>query len=145
MIKQILIDEDKLKLALKELETWKRFTHGENEHTNKAIKVLEEALAKQEQSTECVGEPVAWFKQTDQFVWQQCYPTDDGATPLCHPHPKREPLTDEQIKSALWEAYKADLEAQGIDTQGMDFNQWYSPSHLFYAKAAIEAAHGIKE
>lgn len=58
--------------------------------------------------------------------------------------PQRKPLTDEQIKAALWDAYKADLEAQGIDTQGMDFNQWYSPSHLFYAKAAIKAAHGIK-
>ncbi len=56
MTKQILIDEATVKLALKELETWKRFTHGENEHTNKAIKVLEEALAKQEH----VGEPVAW-------------------------------------------------------------------------------------
>ncbi len=123
MTKQILIDEDTVKLALKELETWKRFTHGENEHTNKAIKVLEEALAKQEQ-----GEPVAWMQDSIE-LYVQDRPSEYYTIPLyTHPQPKREPLTDDE---------RFQLRCQ--------WNPEIHGALHDYLIQQTEAAHGIKE
>ena len=121
MTKQILIDEDKVKLALKELETWKRFTHGENEHTNKAITALEEALAKQEH-----GEPVGEMQLSaiyEGMVVPVVSVELPAGTKLYTTPQQRKPLTDEQIYA--------------IQTSA-------SFTWKGFARA-IEAAHGIKE
>lgn len=96
-----------------------------------AYKVLEEALAKQEQ-----GEPVAWMKEgwgPDCGPYIEFYRDDEMGwrdrkewTPLyTKPQPAQKPLTDEQITEIF------------STTKGLDF-------YLNFARA-IEAAHGIKE
>jgi hypothetical protein len=60
-----MTDKELLGLALEALKKMVRLAEYEGwegfDEQYKAIKVLEEALAKQEQSTKCVGEPVAWM------------------------------------------------------------------------------------
>jgi len=129
------MSKEAMKLALKELETWKCFTHGKNEHTNKAIKALEEALAKQEQ-----GEPVAYgMRDTmigngNRMMYVRLDKGQDGCTVPLYTTPyvptgrqqriaERKPLTDEQ-KLAIERRWNGSV---------------------FQLIEEIEAAHGIKE
>jgi hypothetical protein len=112
MSKQILIDENKLKLALDVLISYGKSPYIKQSHPkrwangNKAIKTLEEALAKQEQ-----GEPVAWRLESGQAVWfertdpeaSSALPNDVTAIPLYTTQQQRTwerpwvSLTDEEI------------------------------------------------
>jgi len=92
----------------------------------KAIKALEEALAKQEQS-----EPVAWELGAEVY-WGNSpemsdYVRKEGTPLYTTPQPpQRKPLTDEEIGAIL----------EGVNAYG---------TRLYTFARAIEAAHGIKE
>jgi len=98
---------------------------------DKAIKALEEALAKQEQ-----GEPVGWpcliaeadFSKDTVTLAMQCtdYKVSADKHWLCTtPQPAHKPLTDEEIGAIL----------EGVNAYG---------TRLYTFARAIEAAHGIK-
>ena len=117
-----------MKLALEALEDtgWQ---------TVKARKILEEALAKQEQRSvsEQLGEPVAWMYESvcgKDFVTRHNTPSyAKNIRPLYTTPQQRKPLTDEQIET-LWH-----------DDTSCDM-----PDELKQFKhtaRAIEAAHNI--
>jgi hypothetical protein len=106
---------------------------------SKSVKVVDAGfLAKQEQRnvSEQLGEPVAWRFESGKAVWfertdpeaSSALPNDVTAIPLyTTPQPKREPLTDEQIR----EFYN--------DNNNFELT---GPYVIAFARA-IEAAHGI--
>jgi hypothetical protein len=145
-----------LKLALEALKKAQRQCHYYNIAPHlayeDAIKALEEALAKQEQSAQHVGEPVA-FKDVHK-VWADYMDAhrDDfpdrwaifhagwrSAEKYTTPYvptgrQQLKPLTDEQIDKAMAENKQTLIDAAD--------NYW--KMRRAYARI-IEAAHGIKE
>jgi hypothetical protein len=113
------MSKEAMKLAFEVLQECRRDPRLKYEHPtyDKAIKALEEALAKQEQDEPVVGTKT-WFED-GKVVTQNLYYSDVYTTPQ-----QRKPLTDEQI-----DALKP-------------FADGYRSR---YFARAIEAAHGIKE
>ena len=123
--------EEALKMALEALnDAWGYGTQRLDDKLTKAIKALEEALAKQEQ-----GEPVTWpIEQQPDGSVTTVDPAD--MTPeqlqLYTTPQQRKPLTDEQIMALLVELC-VPTKYEGV-------------TETFTAVVrAIEAAHGIKE
>lgn len=130
-----------LNIALKELETWQRFTHGENEHTNKAITAIKEALAKPEQRSVSEHlEPVGVVESASRFAGGFHVRLNRGATVpdvgsnIYTTPPQRKPLTDEEI----YQMWTDEGLANSYDIYSLK-------EHVRRAARAIEAAHGIKE
>jgi len=130
--------KEAMKLALEALESCTPedtstshviYAWHDEELVNKAIKALEEALAKQEQSVS-VGEPVAKYIGED---WAgslvSLYEEIPLGTLLYTTPQQRKPLTDEQIDKA-W--------------RSVDYTVPWEQHRIDIARA-IEAAHGIKE
>jgi hypothetical protein len=125
-----MTDQKAMKLALEALENSGTDMHDivQYQFEIKAIKALEEALAKQEQ-----GEPVAWIehhKGGDNLNWEEVNHPYAKATPLYTTPQQRKPLTDEQLQAICNSLSRQD----GWDGDGWDLA----------LKEAIEAAHGIK-
>jgi hypothetical protein len=97
------MSKEAMTLALEALEGSIAITMAKIDLRNKAIKALEEALAKQEQ-----GKPVAWMSEEDECIFfdaDKPNPMDyDFWTPLyTTPQPAQKPwvgLTDEDIRKA---------------------------------------------
>jgi hypothetical protein len=156
MTKQVLIDEDKLKMVWAALKSYQGFIDDAHiiegqwhwlNGTKEAIKALEEALAKQEQ-----GEPVAWTPDRSgkylTVVYRDVVPGDEVGALVEHPKcvimswsnavhdvdylrnripPQRNPLEIQEVKRISATIRWADDQCE------VDFAR------------AIEAAHGIKE
>jgi hypothetical protein len=125
------MSKEAMTLALEALKWFTAAEPWDEPDVSKAIKALEEALAKQEQ-----GEPVAWMKEgwgPDCGPYIEFYRDDEMGwrdrkewTPLyTTPQPAQKPLTDEQIYDM--------------------YNEPRSDAEMLAFARAIEAAHGIKE
>jgi hypothetical protein len=129
--------KEALKLALAELLEC-RSVDDNNRGRHIAIAAIKDALAQPEQ------EPVAWwipkYKAPDMVSkvrWS------DECEPLYTTPPQRKPLTDEMIVAGGKALAKLHAESCGLDFD--DVWKYYAEDHKADAKAAIEAAHGIKE
>jgi len=117
---------------------------GRPEHfVNQAITAIKEALAQPEQ------EPVATLDDLEQEIYENTrqFVSRDVMEWMLKRYyttpPQRKPLTDEMIVAGG----KA-LAKRHADSCGLDFDdvwKYYAGEHKDDAKAAIEAAHGIKE
>ena len=87
-------------------------------------------------------EPVGKFAKFTDGIWREVTDGSAGVSLYTTP-PQRKPLTDEMIVAGG----KA-LAKRHADSCGLDFDdvwKYYAGEHKDDAKAAIEAAHGIKE
>jgi hypothetical protein len=110
------MSKEAMKLALEALQGSIAITMAKIDFRNKAIKTLEEALAKQDQSTKCVGEPVgemvAWPNDFERVgVDWISYVPDVGTKLYTTPQQRTSRsdmtwvgLTDEEFE-AIWKRY----------------------------------------
>ena len=156
------MSKEAMTLALEALKTAEDFDiDADDGYYSKAIKALEEALAKQEGRSSWTledvkqawksgydaakqeqGEPVAYIHRNEYNEYRlephdnfdiKSIPVNVDVPLFKAPQPSQKPLTDEQIE-AMWQEYcKQWKTGEKIVIQFVDFAK------------AIEAAHGIKE
>lgn len=99
-----------------------------------AIKILEDGLQLTQQKSD-THLPCCWYEDTSAIKWNpynsvvQCH---NCGQVYAAPNPARQPLTDEQIKSAVRHLYGSDAVAAMAVTGDIE------------TARAVEAAHGIK-
>jgi hypothetical protein len=140
-----MTDKEAMKLALEALETCTPqdtstghviYAWHDEELVNKAIKALEEALAKQEQ-----GEPVAHINQHGVVheAGYEWWGYGNELTPLYTTPQQRKPLTDEQTNKAAMKL------AECMDYPWTFMTEEGKREMRKHATAVIETANGIKD